>query len=108
MPEWLRPIPFENIIYIGDGMTDVPSMALTKKNGGHTIAVYPSEDAQDQATCIKLLKAKRVDFIAPANYQKDSPLFLRVQLLLNKILSSMAYQQEVFTSQLHYGIVDHD
>ncbi|OYV94894.1 MAG: haloacid dehalogenase-like hydrolase [Ferrovum sp. 37-45-19] len=108
MPEWLRPIPFENIIYIGDGMTDVPSMALTKKNGGHTIAVYPSEDAQDQATCIKLLKAKRVDFIAPANYQKDSPLFHRVQLLLNKILSSMAYQQEVFTSQLHYGIVDHD
>ena len=26
--------------YVGDGMTDVPSMALTKKSGGHTVAVY--------------------------------------------------------------------
>src|SRR3989440_8313655 len=34
MPESRRPIPFQNIIYVGDGMTDVPSMALTKKNGG--------------------------------------------------------------------------
>ncbi|MDE2422997.1 MAG: haloacid dehalogenase-like hydrolase [Betaproteobacteria bacterium] len=108
MPEWQRPIPFQNMIYIGDGMTDVPSMALTKKNGGHTIAVYPTEDVHDQATCIKLLKASRVDFIAPADYQKNSHLFHRVQLLLDKILSTMAYQQEVLNSQLHYGIAEHD
>ncbi|KXW55670.1 haloacid dehalogenase-like hydrolase [Ferrovum sp. PN-J185] len=108
MPEWQRPIPFQNIIYIGDGMTDVPSMALTKKNGGHTIAVYPEDDVHDQATCIKLLKANRVDFIAPADYRKDSHLSRQVALLLDKILSNMAYQQEVFTSQLHYGIAEHD
>ena len=108
MPEWQRPIPFQNIIYIGDGMTDVPSMALTKKNGGHTIAVYPEEDRHDQATCIKLLKANRVDFIAPADYQKGSHLSRQVELLLDKILSNMAYQQEVFNSQLHYGIAEHD
>jgi hypothetical protein len=34
MPEEQRPIPFHNMIYIGDGMTDVPSMALTKKKWG--------------------------------------------------------------------------
>ncbi len=34
MPEWQRPIPFQNIIYIGDGMTDVPSMASLKKMVG--------------------------------------------------------------------------
>ena len=41
MPEEHRPIPFENMIYIGDGLTDVPSMALIKKQNGHAVSVYP-------------------------------------------------------------------
>ena len=97
MPEHDRPIPFQNIIYIGDGMTDVPSMALTKKNGGHTIAVYPKRSRHDRETCVKLLSAKRVDFIAPADYGPDSKLSARVELLLDAIIADIAYRHEVAT-----------
>ncbi len=95
MPESERPIPFSNIIYIGDGMTDVPSMALTKKSGGHAIAVFNPKIAKTKDTCVRLLDAGRVDFIAPADYRDTSKLAARVQLLLDSVIAGVAYAAEV-------------
>jgi phosphoserine phosphatase len=96
MPESERPIPFQNIIYVGDGMTDVPSMALTKKNGGHAVAVYAPSDGRGRATCVKLLDAGRVDFMSEADYRAGSKLSKRVQLLLDAIIADVAYRREAF------------
>ena len=96
MPEADRPIPFQNIIYVGDGMTDVPSMALTKKSGGHTVAVYNPRGQRGRATCVKLLNAGRADFIAEADYRKASKLSRRVELLLDAIIADVAYRREAF------------
>ncbi|APV48510.1 haloacid dehalogenase-like hydrolase [Betaproteobacteria bacterium GR16-43] len=94
MPEELRPIPFQNMVYVGDGMTDVPSMALTKKSGGHTVAVYDARNDKGRATCEKLLHAGRADFIAEANYREGSKLSRRVELLLDAIIADVAYRRE--------------
>ena len=96
MPEGERPIPFQNMIYVGDGMTDVPSMALTKKSGGHTVAVYNPREDKGRATCVKLLDAGRADFIAEADYRAASKLSKRVQLLLDAIVADIAYRREAF------------
>jgi hypothetical protein len=96
MPEAERPIPFQNIVYVGDGMTDVPSMALTKKSGGHTVAVYDPRGEKGRATCVKLLEAGRADFIAEADFRAASRLTRRVQLLLDAIVADIAYRREAF------------
>jgi 2-hydroxy-3-keto-5-methylthiopentenyl-1-phosphate phosphatase len=100
MPEDERPIPFQNMIYVGDGMTDVPSMALTKKNGGHTVAVYDAQGDKGRATCVKLLDAGRVDFVAEADFRAGSRLTRRVQLLLDAIVADVAYRREAFECRL--------
>ena len=100
MPEAQRPIPFQNIIYVGDGMSDVPSMALTKKSGGHAVAVYDPRKAGGRASCVKLLDAGRVDFIAEANYGRGSKLSRRVELLLDAIIADIAYRREAFRARL--------
>jgi len=103
MPEAERPIPFANMIYVGDGMTDVPSMALTKKSGGHTVAVYDPATAKGKATCVKLLDAGRADFVAEADYRKGSKLSRRVELLLDAIVADIAYRREAFACRREHA-----
>ncbi|MGJ5009483.1 HAD family hydrolase [Bradyrhizobium oligotrophicum] len=89
MPEAERPIPFRNIIYIGDGDTDVPSMAVTRKNGGHAFAVYsPGENA---AKCDALFRAGRVDAFFEANYSQNTRLEIFFKGLLRKIFAEIRY-----------------
>ena len=78
-----RPIPFRNMIYIGDGLTDVPCMKLVKVNGGHSIAVY-QDGGKEKVN--ELLKADRVDFLSQADYSKDSELDLMVQDMMAKMV----------------------
>ena len=95
MPEELRPIPFENMIYIGDGLTDVPSMALIKKQNGHAVSVYPRGSKKQKKVSNDLLAAKRVDFIAEANYTRNSILFKRICLIIDMISARIKYRNEV-------------
>ncbi len=94
MPESERPIPFSNMIYFGDGDTDVPSMALMRKSGGHAIAVHsPGESAKK---CQELFRAGRVDFFAPADYSRGSELFRRTCLLLDRMLGDIRVKEEAW------------
>ena len=94
MAEGLRPIPFSNMIYFGDGDTDVPSMAVMRKNGGHAIAVYPP--GKSKAKCKDLFKAGRCDFFAPADYSRGGDLFRRTCLLLDRMLADIRVQEEIW------------
>jgi hypothetical protein len=94
MPEAARPIPFANMIYFGDGDTDVPSMAVMRKNGGYAVAVYPAGKAKGRAKCVELFRAGRCDFFAPADYREGSDLFRRTCLLLDRILADIRVREE--------------
>lgn len=106
MPEQERPVPFSRIIYIGDGTSDVPSMAVARKNGGHAIAVFDSKRRGSVKTCAELLQAGRVDFIAPADYRVNSALTRRVRLLLDSVMGDIAYQRELVRTRAQHGIRD--
>jgi phosphoserine phosphatase len=98
-----RRIPFSNIVYIGDGMTDVPGMTVTTTNGGYAIAVHKPRIRKSIATCRTLLNAGRIDFYAPADYSAGRVLEKRVHLILDEIIAHTLYHRELFSAKLLSG-----
>lgn len=89
MPIEERPIPFQNILYIGDGLTDVPCMAVTRQCGGHAVAVYNQESKKAEKTCQTLLLDERADFIAAADYREKSCLSETLKTIMDLKISGI-------------------
>ena len=83
-PDEERRIPFKQMIYFGDGMTDIPSMKLTKTRGGNAIAVYPPH-SRAKKKAMKLLIDNRVNFALPADYRENKEIDIVVKTILDKI-----------------------
>lgn len=77
-----RRIPYQNMIYFGDGLTDVPCMKLVKQYGGHSIAVY---NKKEKHKVEPLLRDERVNFICESNYTEDSQLETLVKQIIKKV-----------------------
>ncbi len=89
MPEEARPVPFTNMIYIGDGTTDIPCMRLVKEKMGHAIAVYdPKKGANKNVS--KLHSDGRVNFVAEANYTEGAKLNAIVSSIIDKVAADSA------------------
>ena len=93
VPDDERPVPFRNMVYIGDGMTDVPCMKIVKANGGRSIAVYRKGQKKKVED---LLVHSRVDFVSPADYSEGGDL----DSLVRKIIDSMTVTNDLVESHL--------
>ena len=69
-----RPVPFENMVFIGDGSTDIPCFRLVKEQGGLSIAVFKPRTKGAQFKATKYLKEGRVQAVAPAIYTDGADL----------------------------------
>ena len=70
------------MIYVGDGLSDVPCMKMMRAYGGQAIAVYQSSN---RAGVEDLLAKGRVDFIFPADYREGTGLDVTVRNIIRKM-----------------------
>ena len=91
MPDDSKRIPFTNMIYVGDGLSDVPCMKMMRAYGGQAIAVY---QATNRAGVEDLLAKGRVDFIFPADYRAGTDLDATVRNIIRKMAIADALTAE--------------
>lgn len=85
IPEEEKRVPFNNMIYFGDGETDVPCMKLVRQMGGSSIAVYEPGNQKKEKIAERLFNQSRVDFFSPADYSYGADLDQLVKAIICKI-----------------------
>ena len=91
MPDDSKRVPFTNMIYVGDGLSDVPCMKMMRSYGGQAIAVYQDSNRQGVE---ELLGSRRVDFIFPADYREGTDLDLTVKNIIRRMAIADALAEE--------------
>ena len=91
MPDDSKRVPFSNMLYIGDGLSDVPCMKMMQAYGGQAIAVYQSSN---RSGVEELLRRGRVDFIFPADYREGMGLDVTVKNIIRKMAITDALAAE--------------
>ena len=82
MPDDSKRIPFTNMIYVGDGLSDVPCMKMMRAYGGQAVAVYQDGNRPGVED---LLAKGRVDFIFPADYSEGTMLDTTMKNIIRKM-----------------------
>ena len=83
-----RRVSHANMIYIGDGFTDVPCMKLTKEGGGVSVAVYTDKTKH---IAKGLLSDGRINYMALADYREGMP----IDKIIKKTIDAMATNTEL-------------
>jgi 2-hydroxy-3-keto-5-methylthiopentenyl-1-phosphate phosphatase len=94
VPPENRWVPFQNMIYIGDGDTDVPALSLVRSQGGLGVAVYDPAKPKDWVDRrLKQMRLdKRADLITPAAFSDKGELFEYLNVRCKQI--SQRYRAE--------------
>jgi hypothetical protein len=104
-----RRIPFQNMIYIADGPSDVPCFSVVKGNGGRTYGVHHPDRRDEFMQNDKLRQVGRIDHYGPADFTPNSAtmrwLTLHVQEICDRIVADReaAVAQRVARPPRHLG-----
>ncbi len=93
IPEEERRVPFQNMIYIADGPSDIPSFSVVRKHGGLAYAVYDPKCTEQFEQAVALQRTQRVDGFGPADYTEGSQTDLWLRLHVHRIASRIMHDR---------------
>ena len=94
IPDEDRRVPFQNMIYIADGPSDIPVFSLINRFGGRTFAVYRPGSSGEFSQVNNLQKQNRVQSFGEANYTEDSQTSMWIKNAITEISTQIVKNRE--------------
>jgi hypothetical protein len=94
-----RRIPFQNMIYIADGPSDIPSFSVVKARGGLAYGVYNPDRPDEFAQNDRLQRADRIDHYGRADYRDGSETCNWLRLQIQGICDRIVADREAAVAQ---------
>ncbi|NDJ20492.1 HAD hydrolase-like protein [Nostoc sp. B(2019)] len=91
-PEELH-IPLTQVIYVGDGESDIPCFSLMNQEQGTAIALYKDSTPEEWGRELKMTQSQRVANLAPVDYSENSELMQSLTLAVEGLCKRIALQQ---------------
>jgi len=90
MPGGTRRVPFEQMIFVGDGYTDVPCFSLVRQYGGLAIGVYNRDAPEKWRRAWGFVEDNRVSNLVPADFGRKAPLHDILMMATESIAKKIA------------------
>ena len=79
IPEDEWHVPFEQIVFVGDGDSDLPAFDLMQSRSGTAIAVYQASAAEDWESRSDMRDGRQVACLAESDFTSDSALMVALR-----------------------------
>ncbi|MBI2514892.1 haloacid dehalogenase-like hydrolase [Candidatus Wolfebacteria bacterium] len=89
-----RRIPFQNMIYVADGPSDIPVFSIVNHNSGKTFAVYNLQKPEEFRQVNELQKQGRVQSFGEANYKEGSQTFMWLTNAIEEVASRIVRDRD--------------
>ena len=105
IPDEQRTIPFNRMLFIGDGSTDIPCFRVMNNLGGHSIAVYDDKNPNGKNRVRDICASgKRASLIFKTDYSENSPIEHAVKSILTKAVSEAEILELIQKTREEFGI----
>ncbi len=87
-------VPFIQMIYVGDGYTDIPCFSLIRKQRGIAIGVYDPAHREKWSRAWGFIEDERVSNLLPADFRKGSALETSLLMAVDKLARDIALRHQ--------------
>lgn len=93
IPEAQLYVPLSQVVYVGDGASDVPCFSLINDERGLAIGVFKGDTADEWGEDVQVSESQRVVNLAAADYQDDSEMMRSLTLAIESLCKQIELRQ---------------